>query len=445
VSDAQRVTAQQVWHNAAAAAATLRARGLRSGDRLALLATGSEAYLAVVVGAVTSGVVPVPLDPSLTPAERDPLLADADPALVVTSQAQLLGLLDGSSGQAELSAVPLVRPMHYTSGTTGRPKGVYSGVLRERSAAALFADERDFWQIDASDRHLVASPLHHSAPLRFAVTTLLSGGSVILAGRFDARAWSAAVRKHRPTTAFVVPAHLSRVIESGPPDTGSFRLLAHAGAACPARVKRATIDAFPPGSVWEFYGSTEGQFTACSSDEWEARPGTVGRARPGRSLRVDDDGRLWCTAPEYARFSYWRDPERTERAWRGDAFTVGDLGRIDADGYVFLDGRREDLVISGGVNVYPAEVESALAELPGVREAAVFGLPDPRWGQRVCAAVIGDVTEPELRAWAAARLSPPKRPKAYFGVGDLPRTSTGKVRRLDLPAHVGVTEREAMS
>jgi long-chain acyl-CoA synthetase len=168
----------------------------------------------------------------------------------------------------------------------------------------------------------------------------------------------------------------------------------------------------------------------------------VGRARPGRRLSTDDESRLWCQVPAFARFSYWRDPDRTAAAWLGDSFTVGDLGRIDDDGYVYLDGRRDDLVISGGVNVYPAEVEAALAELPGVRETAVFGLPDDRWGQRVCAAVIGDVDEHALRAWAKQRLAPAKRPKLYVTVDDLPRTSTGKVRRLDLPAVLGLDEGE---
>ena len=428
---------------AARAAGALQQRGLTEGDRVVLLVPGSGDYLALVMGALTCGIIPVPLDPALTAREREPLITDADPVVVIDSHAALAELVDGAGAATpELSAVPRARPMHYTSGTTGRPKGVFSGLLDESLAQALFADERDFWQIGPHDRHIVASPLHHSAPLRFAVTTLLSGGSVVLPGPFDARAWREAVQTHRPSTGFVVPAHLTRLLQAGLPSTDSFRLLAHAGAACPASVKRATIEAFPEAAVWEFYGSTEGQFTACSAQEWQERPGTVGRARPGRTLRVADDARLWCRTPDFARFSYWRDPQRTSAAWDGDSFTVGDVGRIDEDGYVYLDGRRDDLVISGGVNVYPAEVESALAEMVGVQEAAVFGVPDERWGQRVCAAVIGDTDEVSLRAWAAQRLAPAKRPKQYVIVDDLPRTSTGKVRRLDIPGHVGLPRTE---
>src|SRR5207248_4605632 len=113
-------------------------------------------------------------------------------------------------------------------------------------------------------------------------------------------------------------------------------------------------------------GATEGQFTVCSPAEWEARPGTVGRARPHRRLSVDDDGLIWCEVPRYARFEYWRDPKSTAAAWRGAAFTAGDLGRLDKEGYLFIDSRRDDLIISGGVNVYPAEVEHVLAAVPGV-------------------------------------------------------------------------------
>lgn len=253
---------------------------------------------------------------------------------------------------------------------------------------------------------------------------------------FDAEAFGDVVARDRPTTMFCVPTHLQRLFaywdEVGTPDLSGFRLVAHAGAPCPDPVKRRLIEAFPPGSTWEFYGSTEGQFTACRSEEWLEHPGTVGRARPGRSLRVDQDGVIWCRVPRHARFEYFGDPGKTAAAWRGDEFTVGDLGRIDEDGYLYLDGRREDLVISGGVNVYPAEVENVLSGHAGVRDVAVYGVPDERWGQRVVAAVVGTVSAEELEAWARERLAPPKRPKEYHFLDELPRTATGKVLRRSL-------------
>ena len=412
-----------------------------AGDRVALLLPGSAAYVELVVALLRRGVFPVPMDPHLTPGERDSLLADLAPAQVLTTQdalEQLLATLGPSTG-------PLLgRPIHLTSGTTGRPKGVWSGLLEETEAVALVAEERDLWGFAPDDVHLVLSPLHHSAPLRFATGTLLAGGRLVVPGPFDPARATAAMAEHRPTTMFCVPTHLQRLFAHwgahGTPDLSCFRLVAHAGAPCPAWVKRRLLEEFPARSTWEFYGSTEGQFTACRSEEWRERPGTLGRARPGRTLQVDDDGHLWCVVPGHARFTYVGDPAKTRAAWRetadGPAFTVGDLGRIDEDGHVHLDGRREDLVISGGVNVYPAEVERVLGEAAGVEDVAVFGLDDDRWGQRVCAAVVGAVDPEALAAYARAHLAPAKRPKEYHRLEVLPRTPTGKVRRLDLPSLV---------
>jgi acyl-CoA synthetase (AMP-forming)/AMP-acid ligase II len=431
------VTAAESVRDQRRAAAALAGAGLRAGDRLLVCAPASPTLLAVVLGALRTGIVPAVLDPGLPPAERAALAADADPALDVAGDpAQLLARTD----EAELADVPLARPMHYTSGTTGRRKGVWSGVLAEEDARALAAEEIELWGFGPDDRHLVLSPLHHSAPLRFAVHTLLAGGEVLLPGPFDVARAAAVISTLRPTTTFCVPTHLQRLIAHGDVDWASFRRLVHAGAPCPASLKRAVLDALPEGSVWEFYGSTEAQFTVCSPEDWLAHPGSVGRARPGRRLETDDRGQLWCAVPPWARFEYWRAPEKTAAAWRGDLVTVGDLGRVDDDGVVWLDGRREDLVISGGVNVYPAEVEAVLDAHPGVVESAVFGVPDEEWGQRVVAAYVGTAAPAELQAWTRERLGAAKRPKAVHRLDDLPRTSTGKVRRLDLPGVLGLAD-----
>jgi long-chain acyl-CoA synthetase len=409
---------------------------LEPGDRVALLQPGSPVYVELVVGLLSAGIFPVPLDPRLTATERDRVLADVAPRLVVDAPDQLDSLLADVPEQAR-RGLPLGRPMHVTSGTTGRPKPVDSGLLTRDEAEALLAEERDLWGFVADDVNLVLSPLHHSAPLRFAMGTLLAGGRIVVPGPFDPVTITEAIERERPTSMFCVPTHLQRLFahweQTGAPDLSSFRLVAHAGAPCPPAVKRRLVELFPEGSTWEFYGATEGQFTACRSEEWLARPGTVGRARPGRSLSVDDDGTIWCTGPDHARFTYFGDPDKTAAAWRdtpeGRAFTVGDVGRIDDEGYLHLDGRRTDLIITGGVNVYPLEVENALLELPGVEDVAVFGVPDDDWGHRVCAAVVGSADEAELAAYARERLSPPKRPKTWTFLDDLPRTPTGKVRR----------------
>jgi long-chain acyl-CoA synthetase len=418
---------------------------IRPGDRIVLSVPGSAEYVDLALSLLAAGMFPVPLDPRLSGFEREGILADVEPRLVVDDPRQVPELLASVPGWSR-RGVPLGRPMHVTSGTTGRPKAVYSGLLDEAQAGALVAEERSLWGFAAGDVHLVLSPLYHSAPLRFSMGTLLAGGRLVVPGPFDPAVVTAAIEEQRPTTMFCVPTHLQRLFAHwdavGVPDLSSFRLVAHAGAPCPPAVKERLVQLFPDGSTWEFYGSTEGQFTACRSEEWQQRPGTVGRARPGRSLSVDEDGTIWCAVPQHARFSYWNAPEKTAAAWRdtpaGPAFTVGDLGRLDADGYLYLEGRRDDLVISGGVNVYPVEVENVLGQLPGVRQVAVFGVPDDTWGHRVCAAVVGDVDPEQLRALARERLAPAKRPKEYHLLAELPQTATGKVRRIELPRLLGL-------
>lgn len=420
----------------ATVAGALRRRGFIAGDRLGLCLPTSARLLHAIGGALRSGVIPVVANHQLLADERAVIRDDADVKWWIDDEAELAALFDGTPGG--LADVPLGRPMHYTSGTTGRPKGVWSGVLSEAEAARLWGEEQEQWQLAADDVHVVCSPLQHSAPIRFALGTLLAGGTVVLPGPFSVDGLTAAVAEHRPTTTFCTPAHLQRLDEHDALSVlSSLRLVAHAGAPCPEALKRRAIDAIGP-SLWEFYGSTEGQFTVCSAEEWLERPGTVGRARPGRVLEVDADEIVWSHTPSWARWTYWRDPVRTAEAWRDDAFTVGDLGRLDADGYLFLVGRRSDLIISGGVNVYPAEVEGVLAKVPGVVDVVVFPRPDERWGQRVCVAVVGDVDSAAVEQYANTHLAAYKRPKEVHVVAAIPRFGLSKVRRAKVAEELGL-------
>ena len=420
----------------AVVAESLRRLGFDEGDRLGLCVPTSSSLLHAIGGALRSGVIPVVANDQLLADERAVIRDDADVRRWIDNDAELAELFEGPTG--ELGPVPLGRPMHYTSGTTGRPKGVWSGVLSEAEAKRLWGEEQEQWQLSADDVHLVCSPLQHSAPIRFALGTLLAGGSVVLPGPFSVERLTKAVAEHRPTTAFCTPAHLQRLDEHGALAVlSSLRFVAHAGAPCPEGLKRRAIAAIGP-TLWEFYGATEGQFTVCSADEWLQRPGTVGRARPGRSLEADADEVVWCHTPSWARWTYWRDPARTAEAWRDDAFTVGDLGRLDDQGYLFLVGRRNDLIITGGVNVYPAEVEGVLAQMPGVVDVVVFPRADDRWGQRVCAAVVGDVDATTVGQYADSHLAAYKRPKEVHVVAAIPRFGLSKVRRATLATELGL-------
>ncbi len=456
------------------AAGALLAQGCRQGDRVVFALGSSADLICAVLGAARVGLIPVLLNATLTPDERDALADDAQPTLRIFDTASL-GALTADEAEphahahaVDLAPYPLTRPMHYTSGTTGRPKGVTTGLWDEATAELVYEDEAAVWHFDQSDLHMVCSPMYHTVSIRFSTNTLLAGGSLAILRRFDAGTALETLRRLRPTTAFLVPTHLQRILQHPDLDDDetfdSLRLLAHAGAPCPETLKRATMARARPGVVWEFYGSTEAQYTVCSPDDWLEHPGTVGRARPGRRLSIapiDDDlidevadGAIWCDQPAFARFAYWRNPEATARAWRGSACTVGDLGRLDPDGFLYLTGRRHDLIITGGVNVYPAEVENALAAVPGIHEVAVFGLPDEQWGQRVCAAYVPEAgvgvgvgvgadpaaIEEALRAAASARLAPYKRPKSYIAAPDLPHTATGKLMRRAVPQHLGLAE-----
>ncbi len=442
----------------------LRRSGAVAGDRVVVQLGQDVASFGVLAAACLEGIVAVPLPPDLASGERRTIVADArpvailaDPTLVTASPADLgvrvhevepsaLATLPGTD---PASSWPLTRPMAYTSGTTGRRKGVHVGVHDPTWGRAVIEDEHRAFGERHGERHLVVSPLYHSGPFRFALVTALRGGEVAVLPRFDPHGWRDALRDVRPTSLFCVPTHLHRLLalpDLTRDDLASLTLLAHAGAPCPIHLKRRTLALAPAGSAWEFYGSTEGQFTVCPPEVWEAAPGTVGVARPDRRLTIRRDGgdeaapgeigTVWCQTPDHARFTYWRDPARTAAAWDGDRFTVGDLGSLDAAGRLTLAGRPGDLVISGGVNVYPAEVEHHLLGLPGVADAVVFGVPDEEWGERVVAAVVaraGEVLDPDvLRRRLAARLRPAEVPKRIAVVDDLPRTPTGKIRRVGL-------------
>jgi acyl-CoA synthetase (AMP-forming)/AMP-acid ligase II len=432
VVTAREITPAWTATAGARAAGWLRAQGLREGDRLAMVAPNDPRTIALAHGALRSGVVPVFVNPNLHDPERRFIVEDSQPAIVIDDLDRIDW--DAAAG-ADLAEIPLGHPMLYTSGTTGRPKGVWRGVLTEQDARAWADDERDLWAPDPGGTFLVCSPLYHSAGYRSATSALLAGAPVLLLDRFDAATVLRLFADEPVTGTFLVPTHLRRILALGdPPVPRAAQRILHAGEPCPDALKRRALE-WLPNTLWEFYGSTEGQFTAISPGEWLERPGSVGRARRGRRLEVrapdgDGVGTVFVSAPDFARWEYWGDPERTAGAWREDLFTVGDLGRLDADGYLTLQSRREDLIISGGVNVYPAEVERVLLEHPGVHEAAAFGVPDDDWGQRVCAAVAGpELSVPDVHAWLQARLDGAHRPKTIVTLATLPRTGSGKVDR----------------
>ncbi|HVL32945.1 MAG TPA: AMP-binding protein [Actinomycetota bacterium] len=339
---------------------------------------------------------------------------------------------------------------NYTSGTTGRPKAVQRVARSRAQMLASIGRYLELFSVDGDDGvHLVCGPLYHTAPLAFSTQALQLGQTVVLMERFDARDFLDAIDAHRVTWTFVVPIHLRRILAlprdvlDGYDLTSLHRVLV-AGAPCPVRVKEQAIETFPPGTVWEFYGTTEGRATVISPDEALQRPGSVGRAIEGITVRVlDADGRqcapgdvgmVYMSPLDGVRFEYAGAPDKTEQAWRDGLFTVGDMGYTDEDGYLYLTDRAQDLIITGGANVYPAEVEATLAMHPGVEDAVVFGVPDDEWGESVRALVqLRAPAEPdELIAFCRENLAHYKCPRVIEVAAELPRDLNGKIRRRDV-------------
>ena len=266
--------------------------------------------------------------------------------------------------------------------------------------------------------------------------------------RFTAEECLALIERERVTTSHMVPANFVRILEADRTgyDLSSVRKILHAAAPCPVAVKRRIMEVFPPGSIWEYFGMSEGFGTTISPDEWLDKPGSVGRPFPGLSLRiVGEDGQIlgpgevgviYVSSFPAQRFSYHKAEEKTAEAWRDEYFTVGDMGYLDADGYLFVADRRVDLILSRGVNIYPAEIEQALAEHEDVVDSAVFGLPDDRLGQQVFALVelrpSAELTDASLLECLSTRLARYKLPRRIEFVDELPREPSGKVlkRRL---------------
>ena len=449
-----RLTATQARQGASWVAARLLQMGVTPGDRIAIAPHNEKdidqaqrqqsSIIMSMWGALSIGVIPVMVNPDLSERERDYILLDSLPSIVFDTTESLVALCSHFEESHPLPSYPLGRPMHYTSGTTGKPKGVWSGVLTPKAAAGLWETEIAMWDCSSRDTSLVHGPLTHSGPLRFALYTLLAGGDVLLPGWFDAELHAVAIAEHRPSIAFVVPSHMQRLFErSGGLPESPYRMLVHAGAACPPVLKQAIHDWAGAENVWEFYGSTEGQFTTMPGTQWALWPGSVGKARPERELRIID-GTIWCAPPEYGYFEYWGDPEKTAAAWRvidgRRWFTVGDLGRLNDQGYLYIEGRREDLIITGGMNVYPAELEAEILAFDGVHDVAVFGVTDERWGQKVCAAVVGnaDLDLNALSTRLRQDLAGYKQPKEFFVVDQLPRTASGKIQRLKVAGELGL-------
>jgi len=349
---------------------------------------------------------------------------------------------------------PQTLSMIYTSGTTGHPKGVRRAPPTPAQQEALNEARRVVYGVSPGIRTIMAGPLYHSAPNAFVLRAARIAEALILMPRFDPEAMLATIERERIDTLFMVPTMFVRLMKLPEDvrhryDVSSLRFVMHAAAPCPVHVKRAMIDWWGP-VISEFYGATEsGAVTLVSSEEWLKKPGTVGRVAKGATISIQDEqgrempqgevGEVFSSIDYYPEFTYHNLPEKRAEIERGGMITVGDMGYLDADGYLFLCDRKRDMVISGGVNIYPAEIEAVALALPGVKDCAVFGIPDEEYGESLIALVEpmpGHALAIEaVSTHLKSHLASYKVPRRIEIAHDLPREDSGKIfkRRLREP------------
>ena len=455
-------------------AQVLRGRGMQRGDHLAVLLDNQPEFFDVVWAANRIGLYVTPINWHLAAAEAAYIVRDCDAtALVatagladvvramgdelgaVTTRICVDGDLPGFDRYDALVAGVDVAPltdeceggwMFYSSGTTGQPKGILPPLQDGDLGAPSFVTQLlgGLFGFTRDTVYLSPAPLYHAAPAGWTVGTQRLGGTAVVMERFDPLELLAAIERHRVTHVQLVPTHMIRLLRLTPEerarfDLSSLQMVVHAAAPCPVEVKRACLEWLGP-IVHEFYSGSEGAgFCYIGPDDWLAHPGSVGRSMTGaihivgddgEELPVGEEGEVWFETKR--TFEYHRDPEKTAAVWdpRGWSW-LGDVGRVDDEGYLYLTDRASNMIISGGVNIYPREIEDVLVGHDAVDDVAVIGTPDPDMGERVTAFVLlapgSEVSADELIGWCRDRLSHFKCPREVRFVESLPRLPTGKL------------------
>jgi long-chain acyl-CoA synthetase len=495
---ARSITRDELKQRSLTAASGLQAIGVMPGQAVALLLRNDFAFFEASFAATAIGAYALPINWHLAAAEITYVLNDSQ-AKVLIAHSDLLNAIpdivasarragvtilyvatpaesraaagldetacavptgasewnDWLNGYEPLEALhgQLTETMIYTSGTTGKPKGVRR-VPQSREHAAEFAKIRDqIYGIRAGSRAIVPGPLYHSAPNSFGLRASQRSSCLVLMPRFDTEVFLQQVAQHRISNVFMVPTMLVRLLKLPQAvreqyDVTSLEHVTIAAAPCAPDIKRAIIEWWGP-VVHEFYGATEmGYMTACTSKESLQRPGTVGRAVSGATIKALDEageevpvgeaGELYGRLSLFPDFTYNNRAQERAAIERDGLITCGDVGYFDDDGYLYLCDRRREMVISGGVNIYPAEIESVLVGMPGILDCAVIGIPDEEFGESLLALVqpVMDAdrvpTQPQMIAWLRERLAGFKVPRQIEFRTELPRDDSGKIYKRHL-------------
>ena len=473
----ETVTYRQLDAQSNRIAQLFRSLGLKAGDHIALFLENNARFFEICWGAQRAGLIYTAISSRLTAAEVDYIVSDCGARLFVTSRyladkaaelAPLMtgvahrymvdGTLPGYESWEEMVARQPAEPiadqvggydMLYSSGTTGRPKGVLPVVEPQPidAESPLLTLTRKVYGMSEDTIYLSPAPLYHAAPLRFNMSVMRLGGTSVIMEHFDAEEFLRLIEAHKITHSQLVPTMFVRFLKLPDAvrlkhDVSSLRCAIHAAAPCPIPTKEKMIEWWGP-VVWEYYGGTEGNgLTMCNSAEWMAHKGTVGRAVIG-TLRICDEEGNELPAGESGtvyfadgrKFEYHNDPKKTAesrhpRGWT----TLGDVGYVDADGFLHLTDRKAFMIISGGVNIYPQEAENLLITHPKVMDCAVFGVPNADFGEEVKAVVqprdmeeAGPALADQLMAFCRRHLADIKCPRSIDFEAELPRHPTGKL------------------
>jgi long-chain acyl-CoA synthetase len=454
-SDGTEQTAGELLAACNQVAHGLRAAGVGRGDTVAGLLPNGAPFVELYLGVMQLGAYLVPINWHLAPPEIQYIVEDSESKVFVDSADALAKLKDGQP-----TDLPDDRwagtVMNYTSGTTGRPKGVRRGLvdLDPDTNAELHTFLLNLFNITPHDDnvHLVAAPLYHTAVLNFGSASLNMGHTLVLMDKWTPEGTLERIERYKVTTTHMVPTMFHRMLAlpdevKAKYDVSSLRQVIHSAAPCPIDVKHRMLEWWGP-TIYEYYAATEGGGTLVTPEEWLQKPGTVGKPWPISEVKVFDDdgnelapgqiGTVYMKMGDY-QFEYHGDKEKTEKSWKDGYFTVGDAGELDEDGWLFLRDRKSDMIISGGVNIYPAEIEGELLTHPSVGDVAVFGIPDDDWGEQIKAVVEpsegvtpGPDLEAELIGFLADRVAKYKIPKSVDFVAELPRDPNGKLYKRKL-------------
>lgn len=494
ISGERSLTHADLQARAAKVATGFEAYGIEEGNSVALILRNDFAFFEAALGAATVGAYAVPVNWHFTSSEVNYILKDCEAKIVVIHADLLPGLKDVLPADAHVLVVPTPlevrdaydipanicavpdsgrdwnawvaeqspwdkppRPprsnMIYTSGTTGTPKGVmrFAPTPEEAETFAKFLGIIFGFGADQKVRTVVTGPVYHSAPNAYALFTVGGGGLVVLQPKFDAEELLALIERHGITHLHMVPTMFVRLLKlpdgvKRKYDLSSLEFVVHAAAPCPPDIKRRMIDWWGP-IINEYYGSTEsGPPVFHTADEALKKPGTVGRVIEGAVVRIFDPGgnelppgeigEVYLRVLGHSDFTYKNDNEKRRAMEKHGLITVGDVGYFDEDGYLFLCDRASDIVISGGVNIYPAEIEAALIGMPEVRDCAIFGIPDDEFGEVLCAHIeldrAGALAPEKVTMWLQDRLAKYKLPRYIVFVDSLPREDSGKIMKRKL-------------